>query len=68
LYIFHFIAIRSGDYYMFEEVEDEFELEIIDTKAQEEEEERQSTTRRRLSKKTSFGQVGLHLFLILFLP
>jgi hypothetical protein len=42
---------------MFEEVEDEFELDIIDVN-EEEEEEKKGTTRRRLSKKTSFGQVS----------
>lgn len=50
-------AIRSGDYYMFEDVEDEFELDIINQRDSDDEEEKQSATRRRLSKKMNFSQV-----------
>lgn len=42
---------------MFEDVEDEFELDIIDNKESDDEEEKKSTTRRRLSKKMNFSQV-----------
>ncbi|CAH1708045.1 unnamed protein product [Chironomus riparius] len=49
-------AIRSGDYYMFEDVEDEFELDIINQRDSDDEEEKKSATRRRLSKKMNFSQ------------
>lgn len=42
---------------MFEDVEDEFELDIIHQRDTEDEEERKSATRRRLSKKMNFSQV-----------
>lgn len=50
-------AIRSGDYYMFEDVEDEFELDIINQRDSDDEEEKKSATRKRLSKKMNFSQV-----------
>ena len=53
------IAIRSGDYYMFEDVEDEFELDLFNQKEAEDEEDKKSSTRRRLSKKMTFGQVSI---------
>ncbi|XP_070500560.1 piezo-type mechanosensitive ion channel component isoform X4 [Chironomus tepperi] len=52
----HAAAIRSGDYYMFEDVEDEFELDIINQRDSDDEEEKKSATRRRLSKKMNFSQ------------
>lgn len=42
---------------MFEDVEDEFELDIINQRDSDDEEEKQSATRRRLSKKMNFSQV-----------
>ena len=57
IFFYYSLAIRSGDYYMFEDVEDEFELDIIDNKESDDEEEKKSTTRRRLSKKMNFSQV-----------
>ncbi|CAO1375472.1 unnamed protein product [Diamesa hyperborea] len=50
-------SIRSGDYYMFEDVEDEFELDIINNRDSDDEEEKKSSTRRRLSKKMNFSQL-----------
>lgn len=50
-------AIRSGDYYMFEDIEDEFELDMIHQKDSDDDEEKKSKTRRRLSKKMNFTQV-----------
>lgn len=44
---------------MFEDVEDEFELDIINQRDSDDEEERKSATRRRLSKKMNFSQVKL---------
>lgn len=44
---------------MFEDVEDEFELDIINQRDSDDEEERKSATRRRLSKKMNFAQVKL---------
>jgi hypothetical protein len=41
---------------MFEDVEDEFELDIINQDS-DDEEEKKSKTRRRLSKKMNFSQV-----------
>lgn len=46
---------------MFEDVEDEFELDIINHRDSDDEEERKSATRRRLSKKMNFSQVKLAL-------
>lgn len=42
---------------MFEDVEDEFELDIINQRDSDDEEEQKSKTRRRLSKKMNFTQV-----------
>lgn len=42
---------------MFEDVEDEFELDIINQRDSDDEEERKSATRKRLSKKMNFSQV-----------
>jgi hypothetical protein len=42
---------------MFEDVEDEFELDIIHNRDSDDEEEKKSATRRRLSKKMNFSQV-----------
>jgi len=42
---------------MFEDVEDEFELDIINQRDSDDEEEKKSATRRRLSKKMNFSQV-----------
>lgn len=42
---------------MFEDVEDEFELDIIHLRDSDDEEEKKSKTRRRLSKKMNFSQV-----------
>ncbi|CAO1304226.1 unnamed protein product [Diamesa serratosioi] len=53
----HAAAIRSGDYYMFEDVEDEFELDTLNNKDSDDEEEKKSATRRRLSKKMNFSQL-----------
>lgn len=43
---------------MFEDVEDEFELDIINHRDSDDEEEKKSATRRRLSKKRNFSQVN----------
>lgn len=59
--IFLLTAIRSGDYYMFEDVEDEFELDIINNRDSDDEEERKSATRKRLSRKMNFSQVTLSM-------
>lgn len=42
---------------MFEDVEDEFELDLINGRDSDDEEEKKSATRRRLSKKMNFSQV-----------
>lgn len=42
---------------MFEDVEDEFELDLFNQKESDDEEDKKSATRRRLSKKMTFGQV-----------
>lgn len=42
---------------MFEDIEDEFELDMIHQKDSDDEEEKKSKTRRRLSKKMNFTQV-----------
>lgn len=42
---------------MFEDVEDEFELDLIHQRDSDDEEEKKSATRRRLSKKMNFSQV-----------
>ncbi|KAG5675805.1 hypothetical protein PVAND_005679 [Polypedilum vanderplanki] len=52
----HHESIRSGDYYMFEDIEDEFELDLIHQRDSDDEEEKKSATRRRLSKKMNFSQ------------
>lgn len=44
---------------MFEDVEDEFELDIINQRDSDDEEEKKSATRKRLSKKMNFSQVKL---------
>lgn len=51
-------AIRSGDYYMFEDIEDDFELDVMNKGDSDDEEEKKSATRRRLSKKMNFSQVS----------
>lgn len=43
---------------MFEDVEDEFELDIINQRDSDDEEEKKSATRKRLSKKMNFSQVN----------
>lgn len=43
---------------MFEDVEDEFELDMINNRDSDDEEEKKSATRRRLSKKMNFSQVS----------
>lgn len=63
-FCFDLTAIRSGDYYMFEDVEDEFELDIINQRDSDDEEEKQSATRRRLSKKMNFSQVCFSLTIL----
>jgi hypothetical protein len=42
---------------MFEDIEDEFELDLIHQRDSDDEEEKKSATRRRLSKKMNFSQV-----------
>lgn len=51
---------------MFEDVEDEFELDIINQRDSDDEEEKQSATRRRLSKKMNFSQVNFGFVLIYY--
>lgn len=47
---------------MFEDVEDEFELDLINQKDSDDEEEKKSKTIRRLSKKMNFTQVNSDFF------
>lgn len=42
---------------MFEDIEDEFELDLMNQRDSDDEEEKKSQTRRRLSKKINFSQV-----------
>lgn len=51
---------------MFEDIEDEFELDMIHQKDSDDEEEKKSKTRRRLSKKMNFTQVKLKKLMIRF--
>ena len=52
-------AIRSGDYYMFQDIENEFELDMFATKDySDEDEDRKSSTERRLSKRLTLGKVN----------
>lgn len=46
---------------MFEDVEDEFELDLINQKDSDDEEEKKSKTLRRLNKKMNFTQVKQNL-------
>lgn len=43
---------------MFEDIEDDFELDVIHKGDSDDEEEKKSATRRRLSKKMNFSQVS----------
>ncbi|XP_058124617.1 piezo-type mechanosensitive ion channel component isoform X2 [Anopheles coustani] len=52
----HAIAIRSGDYYMFEEVEQEFELDMIEPRDYEDELEESLPKARRLSHRLTLGR------------
>ncbi|XP_063707316.1 piezo-type mechanosensitive ion channel component isoform X4 [Culicoides brevitarsis] len=49
-------AIRSGDYYMFDALEDEYKLEEPEDKDELTEEEKKTKTGRRLSRKMTLGQ------------
>lgn len=51
------LAIRSGDYYMFDALEDEFKLDVPESKDELTEEEKNTSTGRRLSRKLTLGQV-----------
>jgi hypothetical protein len=52
---------------MFEDVEDEFELDIINQRESDDEEEKKSATRRRLSRKMNFSQV-IYIYLCDYNP
>uniref|UniRef100_A0A336MIL0 CSON012824 protein n=1 Tax=Culicoides sonorensis TaxID=179676 RepID=A0A336MIL0_CULSO len=52
----HAKAIRSGDYYMFDKLEDEYKLEMPDDKDELDEEEKQTKEGKRLSRKMTLGQ------------
>uniref|UniRef100_A0A336KKX9 CSON012824 protein n=1 Tax=Culicoides sonorensis TaxID=179676 RepID=A0A336KKX9_CULSO len=53
----HAKAIRSGDYYMFDKLEDEYKLEMPDDKDELDEEEKQTKEGKRLSRKMTLGQL-----------
>lgn len=44
---------------MFEDIEDEFELDMLNRGDSDDEEERKSSARRRLSKKLTVSKVGI---------
>ncbi|XP_058124616.1 piezo-type mechanosensitive ion channel component isoform X1 [Anopheles coustani] len=54
-------AIRSGDYYMFEEVEQEFELDMIEPRDYEDELEESLPKARRLSHRLTLGRLAAQL-------
>uniref|UniRef100_A0A336MKE4 CSON001936 protein n=1 Tax=Culicoides sonorensis TaxID=179676 RepID=A0A336MKE4_CULSO len=53
----HSQPIRSGDYYMFDKLEDEYKLEMPDDKDELDEEEKQTKEGKRLSRKMTLGQL-----------
>uniref|UniRef100_A0AAG5DE22 Piezo-type mechanosensitive ion channel component n=1 Tax=Anopheles atroparvus TaxID=41427 RepID=A0AAG5DE22_ANOAO len=57
----HAIAIRSGDYYMFEEVEQEFELEMIEPGDYGDDLEETTPKARRLSQRLTLGRLAAQL-------
>ncbi|XP_035777482.1 piezo-type mechanosensitive ion channel component-like isoform X16 [Anopheles albimanus] len=60
----HGIAIRSGDYYMFEDVEQEFELEMIEdpiTNQDNDDLEDKTTRGRRLSRRLTLSRLAAQL-------
>lgn len=63
------IAIRSGDYYMFDDLNDEpIELERIDTASDSDEDDDAAALRRKPSKKFTVGEVSLcHTILLCLL-
>ncbi|XP_035907443.1 piezo-type mechanosensitive ion channel component isoform X16 [Anopheles stephensi] len=57
----HAIAIRSGDYYMFEEVEQEFELDLMEPHEYEDDLEEKSQKDQRLRHRLTLGRLAAQL-------
>ncbi|XP_049282317.1 piezo-type mechanosensitive ion channel component isoform X4 [Anopheles funestus] len=57
----HAIAIRSGDYYMFEEVEQEFELDLMEPHEYEDDLEEKSQKDQRLRQRLTLGRLAAQL-------
>ena len=54
-------AIRSGDYYMFEDVEQEFELDLMEPHEYDDELDERSQKDQRLRRRLTLGRVSVCL-------
>ncbi|XP_061515013.1 piezo-type mechanosensitive ion channel component isoform X19 [Anopheles gambiae] len=57
----HAIAIRSGDYYMFEDVEQEFELDLMEPHEYDDELDERSQKDQRLRRRLTLGRLAAQL-------